>query len=151
VSFVEAAAAATAWDAYARDGSEHPVYADRPDGCGARFFAGGIIPTVTTALTSILAYPNPYKPNNRDLTDGVPYRAGYANTGITFANLPPGAHFTVFSAMGETIMETVVDGTGEVQWGATNTRNEPVASGIYLWHVTAPSGGHRSGKVAIQR
>jgi hypothetical protein len=105
---------------------------------------------VVANLATFTVYPNPFKPNDGHALTGVEYN-GAANTGITFENLPPGSQIRIYTALGELIAEFLTDASGGAQWDVRNRRNDKVASGVYVYIVTAPNGERRIGKIAVMR
>lgn len=102
-------------------------------------------------LKGVLIYPNPFKPNDADPTNGSDYISGVANTGITFEQIPPGSLIRIYTTLGEQITERTVDATGVWQWNVRNDRGVTVASGVYLYYIAAPNGERMSGKLVIVR
>ncbi len=96
-------------------------------------------------------FPNPWKPGDGNATTGVEYVPGVANTGITFEQLPPSSVVSIYTALGEMVIERTVDATGTWQWDVRNGRGAPVASGVYVYRITSPTGERRAGKLVIIR
>jgi hypothetical protein len=108
-------------------------------------------PVVAAAnLAAFTVYPNPFQPNDGNALTGVEYN-GAVNTGITFENLPQGSRIRIFTALGEQVADHTIDATGGTQWDVRNARGERVASGVYVYIVTAPNGERRTGKLAVVR
>jgi hypothetical protein len=89
-------------------------------------------------LSSITVGPNPLRPT--------------MNPGqwMTFRNLPAGAHFRVFTLLGEKLSDTHADGAGLVGWDGRNRAGNPVASGVYLVLIES-NGTRKTMRVAIER
>jgi parallel beta-helix repeat protein len=106
---------------------------------------------VPTNLTGMVVYPNPFKPNDGDVTTGVEFLPGVANTGITFENTPTGSTVRIYTALGELVADGITDASGGMQWDVKNMRGEKVASGVYIYMVTSRAGERRTGKLVIVR
>ena len=107
---------------------------------------GFVVPT--TALPADLrdayVYPNPFKPNS-------PGRFQAAE--ITFGHLPAVAEIGIFAITGKQVAklhktDTTVD---FYKWNVTNSDGQKLASGVYLYFITAPGGGKARGKFAVIR
>lgn len=91
-----------------------------------------------TDLSNVFAYPNPYRGDS-----GQAY--------VTIAGLTPEATVRILDANGRlvrTLHET--DGNGGIQWDLKDDAGNSVASGIYIFYVTA-EGDKAMGKVAVVR
>jgi hypothetical protein len=95
-------------------------------------------------LNGLRVYPNPYRPGS-----GTGYdRAG----GIVFSHLTAQARIRIYTVAGELVFEGETDdGTGNFEWKAVNACGQKVASGVYVYVVTAPSGEIKKGKIAIEK
>lgn len=102
-------------------------------------------------LSGLQVFPNPFVPNDASADNGVEYQAGVANTGVTFQNIPAASKLQIFDSLGSRVAEMVIDASGGAQWDARNGRGDKVASGVYIYLVTTPSGEHRSGKLVVIR
>ncbi|MCK4593224.1 M28 family peptidase [bacterium] len=87
-------------------------------------------------LTNVYAYPNPYR---GDLHDGV-----------TFNGLIPGAELRVYDLNGNLVYETTSNAY-ELDWDVRNSAGAVLASGVYLYHVSAPRGDAVTAKLAVIR
>ncbi len=87
-------------------------------------------------LADVHTYPNPFR--------------GDRHSGITFNGLPHGSVIRVYDIDGNLVYETVST-TYEVDWDVTNTAGAELASGVYLYHVTAPGGDSVTAKLAVIR
>jgi N-acetylneuraminic acid mutarotase len=85
----------------------------------------------------IIVYPNPFKPSN-------------GHKEITFKNLPQNTSIKIYTISGDLVysQENV---TGTATWKAVNQNGENVASGIYLYLLTTPSGEKKIGKIGVIR
>ncbi|HPP88394.1 MAG TPA: T9SS type A sorting domain-containing protein, partial [bacterium] len=90
----------------------------------------------------VIVSPNPFVPN-----DG-------ANSGIIFDNLPANAAaIKIFTLRGALVTEKSLNNTTSnkyYQWDVKNDAGREVASGVYLFVVTSPS-GTKTGKFVIIR
>jgi hypothetical protein len=115
-------------------------------------------PTVTMTstalvgdLSQVIAYPNPWRRER-----AVFFR-------IEFLHLTMNADIKIYSLDGRLVRSlapgTLSDGghtdnpgnTGKASWGLTNDKGATVASGIYIYLITDPSGNHARGKLGLIR
>lgn len=95
-------------------------------------------------LSDAYVYPNPFKPNSPGR-----FQAGK----ITFKHLPAEATIRIFAITGKEVAELhktdrLVD---YYEWGAVNDGGQKLASGVYIYYMTAPGGGKAKGKFAVIR
>lgn len=80
----------------------------------------------TTQVSSVFAglkvYPNPWRIDK------------HANTNVTFAPLPSGSTVKIYTVSGHWVKTLGSDGL----WDVTNDNGAGVASGVFLYVVTAP-------------
>ena len=95
-------------------------------------------------LGDAYVYPNPFKPNSP---------GSYQASKITFKHLPAEATIKIFGITGKQVAELhKTDSTVDYyEWSATNNDGQKLASGVYLFFMTAPGGGKARGKFAIIR
>lgn len=96
------------------------------------------------SLAEVYVYPNPFKPNS-------PGR--FQAAGITFKRLPAEATIRVYGITGRLVAELrktdrAVD---YYEWDVTNSGGRKLASGVYIYYVTAPGSGRAKGKFAVIR
>jgi len=92
-------------------------------------------------LASAHAFPNPFKPNSK-----------VGHNEITFSGLTPDSKIQIYSAAGEPVREIRADSSGhEIPWDAKDENGKKVASGVYFYLITDPSGGKKKGNLAIIR
>lgn len=94
-------------------------------------------------LNQVLAVPNPYFNHST-------YELNQFNHVMKFTHLPVQCTLRIFNLAGD-LIRTIEknDNTSQVTWDLLTDHGLPVASGIYIYHVTAPGVGTKSGKVAI--
>lgn len=97
-----------------------------------------------SSLGEVYVYPNPFKPNS-------PGR--FQAAGITFKRLPATATIRVYAITGRLVAELRKTDTGvdNYEWDVTNSAGRKLASGVYIFYVTAPCGGSAKGKFAVIR
>ena len=71
---------------------------------------------------------------------------------IKFVNLPTQAIIRIYSTSG--VLVRVIEHNssqfgGMEQWDVRNRNNQVVASGVYFYHIEAPSGARRVGRMTI--
>ena len=95
-------------------------------------------------LSDAYVYPNPFKPNSP---------GSFQAAKITFKHLPAEATIRIFEITGKQVVELhKTDRTVDsYDWNATNNDGQKLASGVYLFFMTAPGGGKAKGKFAIIR
>ena len=95
-------------------------------------------------LREAYVYPNPFKPNS-------PGR--FQAAGITFKRLPAAATIRVYAITGRLVAELrKTDRTVDYyEWDVTNSAGRKLASGVYIFYVTAPGVGRSKGKFAVIR
>ena len=123
----------------------HPLYRFKIDGKQPEELT---TPEVETALDEINVVPNPYY----GFSD---YENTSTETLVKITNLPPKCTVTIFSLDGKFIRQYTRDersaapyGYGiqgqqiipDLEWDLKNKSGIPVASGVYLIHISAPEG-----------
>lgn len=95
-------------------------------------------------LGDAYVYPNPFKPNSPGIFQAAK---------LTFKHLPAEATIKIFAITGKQVAELhKTDRTVDhYDWNATNNDGQKLASGVYLFFMTAPNGGKARGKFAIIR
>lgn len=98
-----------------------------------------VLMAAATDLNNVIVYPNPYKPSTS------------AARVVTFDNVTAGAlRLKIYKLTGEIVYDAQHDGaTGKVQWPVVDNGNNPVASGLYLYVISDPSGHKVKGKIAV--
>jgi len=93
---------------------------------------------VPADLSSLVVYPNPWRP-----------QAGSST--ITFGGVPRGAEVFILDTTGRLLRRLEAQGeTGRVNWDLNTDGGEPIASGIYLYWVRTDRES-RMGKFAVLR
>lgn len=90
------------------------------------------------SLSNFYAYPNPWDVRRHR---GQPVR---------FANVPPGANIKIFTLSGF-LVKSIDAPSGSADWNLTNSSGQPVASGVYFYLATSPTGVTSKGKLALIR
>jgi len=89
--------------------------------------------------------PNPFTPNDGKTNTG----SWMKGEGVTFGNLAPEAvEVRIYTLAGELIAEGTLSTRGEWIWNGRNQEGNKVASGIYFYIVTGPS-GEKFGKLIV--
>lgn len=93
-------------------------------------------------LRPVYAYPVPFRPNAGD-----PARYGTWAQGITFTNLPAYGRIRIYTVSGALVRELAVT-PPSLQWDVKNSDGQAVASGVYLWELTADK-ARKTGKLVV--
>jgi|GEM_PF-1260462 len=106
-----------------------------------------------TDVSSVYAYPVPFRPNI-----GNPNRYGAWTDGISFTNLPSIGKVRIYTITAEKVRELDIATEGSncahesgsqcLRWDAKNSAGETVASGVYIWEVIAGE-NRKTGKLAV--
>ena len=105
--------------------------------------AAAIVNPLAVNLSGACMYPNPFKPNSP---------GSFQASEITFAQLPAEVTIRIFAITGRKVAELHKnDGTNVYKWNVTNGDGQKLASGVYLYYMTAPGGGKAKGKFAVIR
>ncbi|MCX7995109.1 MAG: T9SS type A sorting domain-containing protein [candidate division WOR-3 bacterium] len=91
-------------------------------------------PEPRKSLDSLRVVPIPFKPHRNPDHDA-----------IHFQGLPAGARVKIYDLAGALVFSATEDGDGHIKWAAR------VASGIYIYVVTAPDGDVKKGKLSVIR
>ena len=97
------------------------------------------------AVAKVHTVPDPYYVTNAFETSP----SGHI---IKFVNLPTQAIIRVYSTSGVLVRVIEHNSTqfgGEEVWDVRNRNNQVVASGVYFYHIEAPSGARRVGRMTI--
>jgi hypothetical protein len=100
------------------------------------FAAKSSVNLVTSDLSRVQAMPNPWRSDR------------HSGTPVTFNNLLTGSTIKIFTASGHWV-RTLNASTGNVTWDLTNNKGANVASGVYLYLVTAGSSQKAEGKIVV--
>ena len=111
--------------------------------------SGGFVTPVAVTppaadLGDAYVYPNPFKPNSP---------GSFQAAKITFKHLPAEATIRIFAITGRQVAELhKTDRTVDYyEWNAVNGDGRKLASGVYIFFMTAPGGGKAKGKFAVIR
>ena len=97
------------------------------------------------SLDDVHTVPNPFRASS-DL------QTASSNRRIQFVNLPTQATIRVFSLSGVLVDAIEHDdpaGGGTAEWDLRNRNNQFVASGVYFYHVSTPTGAEKVGRMTI--
>jgi photosystem II stability/assembly factor-like uncharacterized protein len=97
---------------------------------------GGDEPTPDT-LADVVVYPNPYDPINR------------RDSGLVFDGLPDGSTVEMYNIAGEKVFEAGGPSSGVLVVYPSAGAGENLASGVYIYRVSAPGGATAVGKLAV--
>lgn len=99
-----------------------------------------------TDLTAAYAFPVPFRPNAGDTA-----RYGSWADGIKFTNLPSYGMIKIYTLDGELVRSLDIASTqvlSQVTWDVKNSGGAVVASGVYIWEITAGK-NRKTGKVIV--
>ncbi len=117
--------------------------------------ASGIAPDadLQALMERIRVVPNPYvaaasweRPLPPTITSGRGERR------VDFIHLPAGARIRIYNVRGQLVRELQHDGAiddGTVSWDLRTRENLETAFGVYFYHVEAPTGETRTGRLAL--
>lgn len=135
-----------------RDASGSYTYDERPRTPGIpglRFAlevsARAEIRPETADLTQVHTVPDPYYAVSQ-------FDLGPASKNLRFVNLPARATIRIYTLGGflvDVINHDDPAGGGQTTWDLRNRSNQFVASGVYFFHVTTPTGDQHVGKFTI--
>jgi len=118
------------------------VYADIPH---FSFYSLGSVTSAAGTLADAFAYPNPYRPGSSGL-----FGQSTFGDNIVFASLPATSKVKIYNLAGGLVRELADDdGDGRCLWDTRNSDGTRAASGVYLYLITTPTGGKKSGRIAI--
>ncbi|MBW8772759.1 MAG: hypothetical protein JF590_05655, partial [Gemmatimonadetes bacterium] len=96
-------------------------------------------------LDAVHTVPDPYYVTNA-------FESSPSGHIIKFVNLPTQAIIRIYSTSGVLVRVLEHNSTqfgGMEQWDVRNRNNQVVASGVYFYHIEAPSGARRVGRMTI--
>jgi photosystem II stability/assembly factor-like uncharacterized protein len=91
---------------------------------------------IPSTLAELKVYPNPFRPS-----------AGQQL--VTFANLPVGSKVVVYDLAGNRVASITYTDGYRITWRGNNDSGSRLATGVYLYKVSAPGGSIKTGKLAI--
>ena len=99
-------------------------------------------------VTPVYAFPVPFRPNA-----GNPARYGSWADGIRFTSPPIAGKIKIYTISGALVRDIDIAATpltaeGYLKWDVKNSDGQPVASGVYLWEVTAGK-NRKTGKLVV--
>lgn len=97
-------------------------------------------------VSDVYPFPIPFRPNAGDAA-----RYGSWSTGIRFTNLPSAGTIRIFTVTGALVRELPITANPQT-WDVKNSGGQTVASGLYIWEVTAgATNNKKAGKLVIIR
>ena len=103
-------------------------------------------------LSSVRAYPVPFKPNGTNPDEGRAFSSGDPNSGIIFDNLPSVFTIKIYTMTGRLVVKLDSNsGSGKLQWDAKNSDGRDVVSGGYIAVISSPGFKSVDKKLAIIR
>jgi hypothetical protein len=104
-----------------------------------------VVQATESDLDRVHTVPDPYYITNS-------FESSPSGKIIKFVNLPERAIVRVYSTSGvlvRVLEHTSQQFTGTLDWDVRNRNNQVVASGVYFYHIEAPSGARRVGRMTI--
>lgn len=102
-------------------------------------------------LDNIKVVPNPYIVAN-SWEQKNPYSSGRGPRELHFIHLPPKCTIKIFNMSGQLVVELNHDAAlwdGTAQWDLKTKDQLDVAYGVYIYHISAPGIGEKTGKFAV--
>lgn len=114
----------------------------------SHFSSYGLLALPDTDLTPAYAFPVPFRPNS-----GNSARYGNWTERIRFTNMPAYGRLRIFTITGELVRDfdiaaTPLTAEGYLTWDVNNSAGQTVASGVYLWEITAGK-NRKTGKLVV--
>ncbi|MCG2725876.1 MAG: hypothetical protein L6420_06410 [Elusimicrobia bacterium] len=106
------------------------------------FSTYALVPQADNEVTTVYAYPVPFRPNAGNIA-----RYGSWNDGITFTNLPSEGKIRIYTISME-LVKTLEITPNEINWDIKNSNGEIVASGIYVWEIVSGK-NRKTGKLMV--
>ena len=85
------------------------------------------------------AYPVPFTPGKNA-----------AHTAISFTNLPASGTIKIYTIDGRQVVDLAIPNNGILDWPATNSKGEKVATGVYIYRIEG-DGQETEGKLVVIR
>jgi len=104
------------------------------------------------AMERIRVVPNPYVAAATWERPPAPGVTGRGERRIDFIHLPAGARVRIFNVRGSLVQELTHDGMiddGTVSWDLRTREGLEAAYGVYFYHVEAPNGATKTGRLAL--
>lgn len=95
-----------------------------------------------TDVSTVYAYPVPFRPNAGDLAR----YGGWADL-ITFTSLPSYGKLRIYTITGDLVRELDVV-PPEMKWDVRNSAGQIVASGVYIWEIVSGK-NRKTGKLMV--
>jgi len=101
-------------------------------------------------LNAVYAVPNPFRTGGSRLTTENYHN--FPDDKVRFVNVPTDCIVKIFTVSGDLVWEyDHVDSGGNIEWDTTNRGGESVTSGVYIYRIEDPGGGHVYGRLIIIR
>lgn len=90
-------------------------------------------------LDAVRVYPNPWKPNGINPSEGKPFTDSDPTSGIVFDRLPVAVNIKIYTVRGRLVakFDTAL-GVGSLHWDGVNMDGRQAASGGYFAVISAP-------------
>jgi hypothetical protein len=90
-----------------------------------------------SSLAAVRVVPNPFIVYSQ-------YQTSIGDSRILFTNVPPTGTLRVYTISGQFVQQITwtpsdLSGTGDLAWNLKSRENIDIASGLYIWTITAPS------------
>jgi hypothetical protein len=129
-----------------QDDPDNPV----PYECMDQLVAVTMQSTPQNDLYNVYAVPNPFRSGSSRLTSDNYHN--YPDEFIRFVNVPADCTIQVYTVAGDLVWRhTQQGGGGNIEWDTKNESEQPVASGVYVYRLEAPSGDSVYGRITIIR
>jgi len=88
-----------------------------------------------TSLVGMQVYPVPFKPSSGRV--------------LRFRRMPPFSKVTLFTIVGETVIDMNADANGYVEWDGKNRTGTGVVPAVYIFMAKSPDGKKKIGKIQV--
>lgn len=121
-----------------------------PDSCQAELVPISIQVDAQSNLNSVYAVPNPFRTGGSRLTTANYHN--FPDDKIRFVNVPVDCVIRIYTVSGDLVWEHNHDSPGgNIEWDSRNRGGEEVTSGVYIYKIEDPGGGHVYGRLVIIR
>nr|HPG29337.1 hypothetical protein [bacterium] len=103
-------------------------------------------------LSSVIVYPNPFRPNDNNSMTGTEYSPTIINSGVHISGLTGGNEIEIYTLTGERAAKFATGaGQAKIVWDAKNSDGKKLASGLYLILIKDKNGNKTVKKFTIIR